>query len=113
MVSDCGLCAICGGHGYKHRKDMLRNGLEESLCVVTVMPLFPAELRFKELQVKGSQPNRISLSSTEVRHAKSHPQWQGMPLAFLRCPIVPDHVLSKLKYRQAEKMKAVSAQGNR
>lgn len=40
--------------------------LEESLCIVTIVFLFPAELRFKELQVKVNQPNTNSLSSAKV-----------------------------------------------
>lgn len=33
--SGCGLYAIHGGHGYKYRKHVLRDGLEESFCVKT------------------------------------------------------------------------------
>lgn len=78
-----------------------------------VVLLFPVELRFKELQVKVHQPNRISLSSEKVQHAQSHFQWQGTPLAPLPpWTLVSDLVLSKLKYRQAPKMKGVLAQIN-
>lgn len=91
--SDCGLCASLSGHGYKYRKHVLRNGLEESASYVTFVLPLPAELLFKEVQAKVNQPDRIVLSSAKVWWAKSPLQWRARPCAFFLNTVVSDHVL--------------------